>query len=242
MNLRLAALAVVRHGQSEANAAFVAAAVTGRLDSGITGRDADVVLTALGRAQAATLGEWLAGRPAGERPQVVVCSPFRRAVQSWQVAQAAAAARGVRLPDPVIDARLVDRRMGELELMTAAAIAARFPAEVDRRARDGEFDYRPPGGESFPDVVDRVSAALADLDRDHPGERVWLIAHDAVVLAVWVVVERLPVSDLAAVVAAGPVRNGSVTRFRQSGGRMRLVAYNDTTHLTAPATDARENV
>ncbi|WP_432844090.1 histidine phosphatase family protein [Dactylosporangium sp. CA-092794] len=235
----LAALAIVRHGQSEANAAFAAAAAAGRLDSGITGRDADVPLTRLGQAQLAMLGAWLAEQSADERPQVVVCSPFRRAVQSWQAARAAAEARGVRLPDATVDARLGDRHMGELELMTAAAIAARFPAEAARRAREGEFGYRPPGGESFQDIAGRLSAALADLDRDHPGQRVWLIAHDAVVLTARFVLEPLSVAELVAVMAAGAVENGSVTRFHRDEGVLRLTEYNIVRHLTGLATDSR---
>src|SRR5437899_2438039 len=128
MDMRLARLTVVRHGQSAANAAFAAAEAAGLLDSGITGRDADVDLTRLGRAQAVALGRWLADQPAGHRPQAVVCSPYRRAAQTWRLARAAAASQGVRMPDASVDARLCDRLMGELELMTRAAVAERFPA------------------------------------------------------------------------------------------------------------------
>jgi broad specificity phosphatase PhoE len=235
--MRLEGLAVVRHGQSEANAAFAAAAAAGRLESGITGRDVDVELTALGRAQMGLLGESLVRQPANERPQVVLCSPFRRAVQSWQQARAAAGALGVSLPDAMLDARLGDRRMGDLELMTPASIAARYPAEAARRAREGEFAYRAPGGESFTDIAKRVSDALTDLDRDHPGERVWLVAHDAVVLIARLILESLAISELTAVMTAGAVENGSITRFQQDAGRLRLVEYNDTRHLASLATD-----
>lgn len=231
MDTALAGLTVVRHGQSVANAAFAAAEAAGALDSGVTGPDAGVALTALGHEQAAALGRWLAGQHPEQRPQAVVCSPYQRAVQTWQLAQAAALAGGVRLPDATVDDRLGDRRMGELELLTSAAIAARFPAEAARRGAAGEFGYRPPGGESFHDIAERVTAALADLERDHPGQRLWLIAHDAVVLVLRYLLEGLTVEQVAAVVAAGPVLNASVTRFSAVRGTLRMTGYNSIAHL-----------
>jgi broad specificity phosphatase PhoE len=234
MDTALAALTVVRHGQSEANAAFLAAEAAGLVDSGITGPDAGVALTALGRAQAAALGRWLAGQHQRRRPEVVVCSPYHRAVETWRLAQAAAEARGARLVDATVDDRLGDRRMGELELLTSAAIAARFPAEAARRGAAGAFAYRPPGGESFHDVAARVAAALAELERAHPGRRLWLIAHDAVVLMLRYLLEGLTVDEVAAVTAAGPVLNASITRFDAVRGTWRLAAYNSVEHLDDP--------
>lgn len=231
MDTVLAALTVVRHGQSEANAAFAAAEAAGLLDSGVTGPDAEVALTALGQEQAAALGRWLAGQHPDRRPQAVVCSPYVRAVRTWQLAQAAALARGVRLPDATVDGRLGDRRMGELELLTGAAVAARFPAQAARRAAAGEFGYRPPGGESFHDIAARVAAALADLERDHPGQRLWLVAHDAVVLVLRYLLEALTVEEVAAVMAAGPVLNASITRFDAVRGTLRMTGYNSVEHL-----------
>ncbi|WP_237277257.1 phosphoglycerate mutase family protein, partial [Streptomyces caniscabiei] len=62
----LAALWVVRHGQSTANVAYEEAGRTGSTVP-LPGRGADVPLSDLGRAQAGALGGWLAGSagPAG---------------------------------------------------------------------------------------------------------------------------------------------------------------------------------
>jgi broad specificity phosphatase PhoE len=51
-------------------------------------------------------------------------------------------------------------------------------------AQHGRFDplYRPPNGESFEDIAVRLRSFLDDLHRDHAGERVVVVAHDAVVL------------------------------------------------------------
>jgi broad specificity phosphatase PhoE len=223
-------LTVVRHGQSEANAAFAVAEAEGRLDSGVSRPDAGVALTELGRAQATALGRWLAAADPDDRPQVVVCSPYVRAVQTWQIARAAAQAVGVHLPEATTDERLGDRRMGGLELLTSAAVRARFPAETARRQAAGEFGYRPPGGESFHDIAARVSAALTDLRREHPGQRLWLIAHDAIVLVARHLLEGLTVEQVTAVMAAGPVLNGSITQFTTDGQARR---YNSVDHLSS---------
>ncbi|MET7423399.1 histidine phosphatase family protein [Dactylosporangium sp. NPDC005555] len=227
-------LTVVRHGQSEANAAFAAAEAAGLLDSGVSGPDDRIALTGLGREQAAALGRWLAAADPGQRPEVVVCSPYVRAVQTWRVACSVAGAHGVPLPDATLDERLGDRRMGELQMLTGAAIRARFPAEAARREAVGDFGYRPPGGESFHDIAARVSGVLADLERDHPGRRTWVVAHDAVVLVLRFLLEGLTVEQVTAVMAGGPVLNGSITQFDMTGGVRRLRRYNVVDHLTDP--------
>jgi probable phosphoglycerate mutase len=236
---QVAELTVARHGQSMANVAFAAAQSAGRRDSGVTGLDADVELSPLGWTQAAALGRWLAGLPPVRRPEVVVCSPYVRARQTWQRATDTAGDRGVRLPQATVDARLCDRLMGEQELLTPAMIAQRFPAEVARRRSAGEFTYRPPGGESFGDIVVRLDALMHDLHARYAGRRVFLMAHDAVVLMLRYVIERLTFDDLATIMQDGPVANASITRFDGSSGRLQLVQYNAIDHLLDPTAGDR---
>lgn len=169
--------------------------------------------------------------PLARRPEVVVCSPYLRACQTWEIAAAAAADAGLSLPEPILDHRLGDRLMGQLELLTSAAIADRFPAEADRSRAAGMFSYRPPGGETFGDIAVRLTALLKDLGRCHPGRRTFLVAHDAVVLMARYVIEKLSFDDLAAIVAEGPVVNAAITRFVRNGGRLTLAEYNTATHL-----------
>ncbi|WP_344133804.1 histidine phosphatase family protein [Luedemannella flava] len=233
----MAELTVVRHGQSEANLAFAAAEAAGRLDSGVVGRDVDVPLSPLGRAQALAVGRRLAGMRPSQRPQVVVCSPYRRAGQTWELARAAAHDMGADLPSAYVDDRVGDRVMGRLELMTSAAIEAGFPKEAARRREVGEFAYRPPGGESFDDIAVRLARAVTDLHARHAGQRVWVIAHDAVVLVMRRLIENLTPAELAAVVVDGPVANASFTRFAAVAGRLRLTRYNDVEHLAEVGRD-----
>ena len=224
----VAELILIRHGQSAANVAFPRADAAGLADSGLAGRDADVELTELGRAQAEAVGHWLAELPDADLPQVVITSPYLRARETWRIAAETA---GLTLPVPSTDNRLVDRLLGNLEMLTRAAIAERFPGEPGRWKNDGEYFYRPPSGETFGDVAGRLASFLADLNRDHAGERVVVVAHDAVVLMMRYVIEGLDWDGLAVVARAGHVLNASITRFEGASGRLLLDRYNTVDHL-----------
>ncbi len=227
-------LILVRHGQSASNVAFPAADAEGLLDSGLTGADRDVELTDLGREQAAAVGAWLAGLPAELRPEVVITSPYLRARETWRLAAEAA---GLDLPEPGTDERLVDRLMGDLEMKTRAAIARDFPGELEKHA-DQDLQYRPPNGESFQDIAVRLRSFLDDLNRDHAGERVAVVAHDAVVLMMRAVIEDLDWADITAIANRESVRNASITRFDGRSGRLVLDRYNSVDHLAEEATPA----
>ena len=225
----VAELTLIRHGQSAANVAFPLADEQGLLDAGLSGRDTDVELTDLGTEQARAVGRRLAALSPGELPEVVVTSPYLRARETWRIA---AETSGLALPAPGTDDRLVDRLTGELEMLTRAAIRQRFPDEQARLEQAGEYAYRPPGGETFAEIAERLSSFLDDLNRDHAGQRVLVVAHDAVVLMMRYVIEDLDMTRIAAVVAEhGQVRNASVTTFRESGGRLVLDRYNEVGHL-----------
>jgi 2,3-bisphosphoglycerate-dependent phosphoglycerate mutase len=224
----VAELVLIRHGQSTANVAFPRADAEGLLESGLTGRDTDVQLTELGVRQAEAIGRWLGTLPPDRLPQVVITSPYLRARRTWQIA---AEASGRDLPAPTTDDRLVDRLLGDLEMLTRAAIAKRFPDEPGRLTDAGEYYYRPPGGESFGDIAERLTAFLTDLNGHHAGERVAVVAHDAVVLTMRAVIHQLDWDAVAAVAAFGPVRNASITRFDGSTGCLVLDGYNTVDHL-----------
>jgi probable phosphoglycerate mutase len=225
----VAELILIRHGQSASNVAFPRADAQNLLESGLTGRDTDVELTELGVEQARAVGRRLAGRPRDQLPEVVITSPYLRARETWRIAAEAA---GLDLPAPSTDDRLVDRLTGELEMLTRAAIRQRFPDEPARFEQAGEYAYRPPGGETFSDIAVRLSSFLDDLNRDHAGERVLVVAHDSVVLMMRYVIEELELTALPGLVERhGPVRNASITTFRDSGGRLVLDRYNTVDHL-----------
>jgi probable phosphoglycerate mutase len=227
--MAVAELILIRHGQSLANVLFPEADAQELLEITLSGRDADVPLTDLGQEQARAVGSWLASLPADRRPDAVVTSPYLRAKETWRLA---AEASGLGTLPPSTDDRLVDRLLGELEMMTRAAVLARFPGESARRSESGIWEYRPPGGESFADIRVRLTSFLEDLHREHSGRRVVIVAHDAVVLMFRAVIEDLDWEGLTAVEeSVGAVRNASISRFVSDGNSLKLDCYNVIDHL-----------
>ena len=224
----LSELVLVRHGESMGNVAAEAASLAGAEQISIAQRDPDVPLSPVGEQQATALGAGLAPLLADGTPTAVWASPYVRALQTAQVAVAAA---GSRLP-VVFDERLRDRELGVLDLLTRQGVAARFPLEAQRRQWWGKFYHRPPGGESWADVALRLRAFLADLPAATTADRVVLVVHDAVVMLVRYILEGMDEHTLLQLGAADPVRNASITVLRRADDhRWQLQRYNDVTHL-----------
>lgn len=218
-------LGVVRHGQSTGNVTAQDAETGGLEAIDIPERDADVPLSPTGREQAAAVGRWLGGLAEDSRPQIVVVSPYLRTRQTAELALA-----GTGLPT-VVDERLRDRELGVLDLLTARGVEARLPAEAARRRRLGKFYYRPPGGESWADVLLRLRAVLRELRDDHPDGRVLLVAHEATVLLVRYLAEGLSEDELMAVARSHTIANTSISSWRRAGGELRPELFNAVEHL-----------
>ena len=73
---------LVRHGQSAGNVQRDAAEAASLPLIDIATRDVDTPLSDLGRQQAVALGHWFGPMPATEKPTVVLCSPYIRAVDT----------------------------------------------------------------------------------------------------------------------------------------------------------------
>ena len=226
MSVDLEWVAVLRHGESTGNVAREAAESAGADVIEVAERDADVPLTDLGRRQAKAAGEFFAEHP----PDLVVTSTYRRA---WDTARLAAPA-GVRI---VPDERLRDRELGVLDLLTTHGVRERWPDELRRKRRLGKFYYRPPGGESWADVVLRLRSLLNELSAEHSGKRVLLSAHEMTIYALRYLLEGLPEPDLLRVAHATDVPNGSVTTWeRDPDGAFSMVLAQQVGHLHATGT------
>lgn len=146
-------LVFVRHGVTDMT-------VTHALSGSST---AGPPLNARGRIQAAKAADlvYRIGRGVWDRvPPIsrVLGSPMTRA-------QDTAEAIGRRLGLPVeTEARLREVNFGEWEGLTGNEIAERF-GDAIHRWRFGQ--YAAPGGESFPDVGERLDALLKDLAAEH---------------------------------------------------------------------------
>ncbi|WP_307828365.1 bifunctional RNase H/acid phosphatase [Antrihabitans sp. YC2-6] len=145
---------LARHGQTELS-------VGGRY----SGRG-NPALTDVGRAQAAKLAARL-GAKGGI--SVVVSSPLIRARDT---ASAAAAALGVEAT--VVDG-LTETDFGAWEGLTFDEAAQRDP-ELHQKWL-GDTSIRPPGGESFDEVRERIEATRNELERAYTGATVLVVSH-----------------------------------------------------------------
>ena len=204
---------VVRHGQSAGNVARDAAdaAAQDRID--LPGRDVDVALSALGREQAQALGTWFAGRPPEQRPDVVLASPYLRARET---ASLIGAAGGFATGDlPVLwDERLREKEFGILDGLTLSGVGKVYPQQAELRRILGKFYHRPPGGESWCDVILRLRSMLDMVSLHYAGRRVLIVSHQVVVLCLRCIIETLDEAAILAIDRQGDVANCSITEYR----------------------------
>ena len=218
-------IGIIRHGESVGNVAAATAEQKGSDLIDIAQRDADVPLSDTGQKQAEAVAGWLDELPEDERPHVVIVSPYVRARQTAEIAL-----NGFDIPT-LRDERLRDRELGVLDLHTVHGIRAKFPEESERRQRLGKFYYRPPGGESWADVLLRLRSLLRDVAEDHPEQRVLFFAHDAVVSLFRYVLEGLDEEELMTSAKESPIANCSISSWRWSDEGWASELFNDVEHL-----------
>lgn len=190
-------------------------------------RDANTPLSELGHEQSRMLGDWFASLPAEERPQVLLSSPFVRAQQTCSAIARAIAAD----PDEVaVDERLREKEFGILDRYTVAGIRAKFPELAEQRALVGKFYFRPPGGESWCDVILRLRSMVEVLRRDYVGERVVIVGHQVIVNCFRYLLECMDEDTVLRIDREGDVPNCSVTEYGfvgdGEGSRFSLVRAN----------------
>jgi alpha-ribazole phosphatase/probable phosphoglycerate mutase len=202
-------LLLARHGESVWNA-----------ERRFQGRT-DIPLSARGRAQAEALARGLRGY----RVRAAYVSPYRRAVETAEIAL-----RDTGVPQTVLP-ELRELSLGQWEGCTVE----------DVRARDGDpyrawlrapHDCPPPDGEPLPDVQARVQAAVDRIAAAHPnGDDVLIVAHGGVISVYACHLLGCSFNDLWRL----RVDNASLTVVRPP----RLVSLNDTGHLTGDLTPAQ---
>ena len=232
---------MVRHGQSAGNVARDAAEAAGAPVIDLAHRDVDVPLSALGERQAIALGEWFGRMPAHERPGVVLCSPYVRARDTARlIAQAAGLDEDAR---PLADERLREKEFGILDRLTVHGIRARYPELAEQRSHVGKFYFRPPGGESWCDVILRLRGVLDMITREYRGERVLIVAHQVTVSCFRYLLERMDEHQILGIDRTGDVPNCGVTSYEfdpARGRRGKLVLR--LTNFVAPLEEAGEPV
>jgi 2,3-bisphosphoglycerate-dependent phosphoglycerate mutase len=205
---------IVRHGQSSGNVARDAADAAGLARIDISSRDVDVPLSKLGERQSAALGRWFAGLPENLRPDVVLTSPYLRALRTGELIRqegGLALAHGEQF---VFDERLREKEFGILDRLTRAGITELYPEQAEFRRLLGKFYHRPPGGESWCDVILRLRSALDTISLHHNGRRVLIVTHQVVVLCMRYLIENLTEDQILSIDQVGDVANCAITEYR----------------------------
>jgi broad specificity phosphatase PhoE len=214
------ALWIVRHGQSAGNVAREEAerAAVPLID--IATRDMDTPLSKLGERQAIALGHWFGTLPDDSRPTVALSSPYVRAVETTRLLlDSAGGSTSALTIQP--DERLREKEFGALDRLTKFGIRQKFPELAEQRAHVGKFYFRPPGGESWCDVILRLRSALDTLTREYRRERVLIVGHQVTVNCLRYLFERMSEDQILDIDRRADVPNCSVTsyRFDPSAGR-----------------------
>ena len=207
-----ARLWLVRHGQSQGNVARDAADEAGLHEIDIDVRDVDVPLSELGFHQAEATGRWFASLPPEERPELVLSSPYIRARQTAEtICKAGALAEGPTRT--IVDERLREREFGIFDRLTTKGIRQRHPQEAAHRTRLGKFYHRPPGGESWADVVLRLRSMLNTINLHYCDRRVLVVCHQVVVLCFRYILEELDEQAILAIDKQSDVLNCGVCAY-----------------------------
>jgi probable phosphoglycerate mutase len=233
---------IVRHGESAGNVALAAALEAQLHLIDIELRDCDVPLSELGHDQAIALGAWFGQLPANERPEVIICSPYIRAQQTAQLLLEGA---GIDRNDltMVVDERLREKEFGVLDRLTSFGIAEHYPEQAEFRRILGKFYHRPPGGESWCDVILRLRSLVDTVSREYSGERVMFVCHSVVVLCLRYLLEQMTEEQILEIDRTDAIANCSVTKYRfdqdtEKRGTLQLEMFN----FVAPLVEAGEPV
>ena len=234
-----ARLWIVRHGESAGNVARDAATLAGLPFIDIAERDVDVPLSETGQRQSAALGRWFAAMPPEARPSTVLTSPYLRARHTASLIESAGGiAPGAATS---VDERLREKEFGILDRLTRVGIEQRHPEQAELRALLGKFYHRPPGGESWCDVILRLRSALDTISLHHSGpeSRVLIVAHQVIVLCLRYLLEGMTEDQILTIDREGDVANCGVTAYsfnpsQGQGGGLQLRSYN----FVAPLEDA----
>ena len=238
-------LVLMRHGQSERNVMKDLAKANGQKPRWTDGvRDQDTPLTELGVMQALSAGvELRKSFPGGgiifregqtgfgledvhpKKIDIIYVSPYLRALQT-----AEQVIRGLGYaPEVVREERIREIEFGILDGLTPDGIQAKYPEEIARRAKEGKYFYRPPGGESRPDVNLRVHSFLGTLTRSARDKNILVVCHSVVVMCFRHLLERWGEEEYLQVDKEQDIKNASLTTYQCIDNKLLLIEFNRTT-------------
>jgi probable phosphomutase (TIGR03848 family) len=192
---------LIRHGRTSANATGI-----------LAGRTPGVLLDAVGRRQARTLGT----RLRDVTLDAVVHSPLERCVQT---------ADGVLANRPDV-ARRADDRLSECDYgdWTGRSLADLAKDPLWPVIQDTPSSVTFPGGESMLGMAHRATTAIAEWSAKHPEGVLAVVSHGDVIKAILSDALGQPLDKFQGIVV-GP---GSLSVVRYHGDRAMVLRMNDT--------------
>ena len=181
------------------------------------------------RRQAIAVGNWFGALPPDKRPNIVLTSPYLRSRHS-----AGLIVKTARMQEDsyslIVDERLREKEFGILDRLTAVGVREQFPDQAEFRRLLGKFYHRPPGGESWCDVILRLRSATEMISREYCGQRVLIVCHAVVVLCMRYILEHLTETELLAIDKEAEIANCSVTFYEHDPtlgprGNLRLLLH-----------------
>ncbi len=197
-------LILIRHGETDWNRE--------RRMQGQT----DTPLSAVGRAQAAAVGERLAQHPFA----ALYSSDLSRA---WDTAAAISHASGREIRR---EPALRERTFGIFEGLTYDEMAQRYP-EAHARFATRDPDYAVPGGESPRQFFERSLTCLNAIVHAHAGACTVVVTHGLVLDTLHRAARNMSLEEKR----DAPLLNASLNTFRHEGGAWLEVAWGDVAHL-----------
>lgn len=197
-------LCLIRHGETDWN-------VEKRLQGHL-----DVPLNAKGRHQAGAAARFLAG----EHFAAIYSSDSGRALDTAQeIGQVLGRAVEV-MPD------LRERHFGCFQGLTQEE-ARRMNPEAYGRYRAREKDFEIPGGESLGRFAARITGALTEAARAHPGLAVLVVTHGGVLDIAYRLATGKPLSEPRDFT----ISNATLNWIAFEAGAWRLLAWDENAHL-----------
>ena len=134
-------------------------------------------------------------------------------------------------PQITLLSRLAEFNLGKMEGMKFADVEKQFPEEfINFRTQPDQYDPSRIGGESYQDVIDRMTPAIMDIVREYPNENVMIVSHGAALNAE---MNHLLGASLPNLKKRGGLANTSTTIIdtKNNGQSFELIDWNDTDYL-----------
>jgi len=226
---------LVRHGESAGNVARQIAETHGSLKVKTPQRDMDIPLSALGERQSGAVGKWFGDLVDKEKPTVVISSPYLRTKETTKLLLESAE-YDLNSLVMITDERLREKEFGVFDRLTKHGVKEKYPEQFEMRNALGKFYHRPPGGESWCDVILRLRSMVNSLRLEFANEMILIVTHEVVISCFRYLLENLSEEELLAIDRKHDIANCSITSYEYDPtltqqGAMKLNLSNFTEHL-----------